>query len=69
MNSERLSQYAVVFSAIDLDGVFVFFERGSGEGTLVVRRSLSVLSLRLLLRGDDDRRSEREVDILISKKK
>ncbi len=68
MTFERLSQNAVVFSAADLDGVFVFFERGSGEGVLFVRRSLSVLSLRLLLRGDDDGPSEREVDILISNK-
>lgn len=67
MTFKRLSQNAVVFLAADLD-VFVFFRRGSGEGVLFVRRSLSVLSLCLLLRGDDDGFSERQVDILTSKK-
>lgn len=65
---ERLSQYAVVFSAADLNGLLVFFKRGRGKEVLFVSRSLSVLSPRLLLPGDDDEGSEREVDILISKK-
>ena len=52
---ERLSQYAVVASATDLNGCWVFFEGGSGEGFLSVKRSLLVICRCLLAPGDGKR--------------